>query len=235
MSPNKCGFAVSVIIAVILLAVIRACADPLPHTVIYIVLGHSNGENFFARGGADAFAASMRARYPAYNFVIDKAAFSSTWVNEMKPGSDKYALVQRYIRNKPDSAVIGGIICFYGFMEGKDSAAAWNLTAEYERLRDLIRRDANNPRLPFLIDRHEHNKNNTNGQEAEYSKYADVVENVIERLEYDKYTIAFPIRFIPKEGYIENHHYSEIGHKICAQDMAALIQLNNLDFWNTGN
>jgi hypothetical protein len=40
-----------------------------------------------------------------------------------------------------------------------------------------------------------------------------------------------PIRPISKQYYCDDHHYTAKGYQIWAHDAAAIIQINNFDFW----
>ena len=227
--------------------------------ITYIFLGHSNmaawcdkicsdtvqqkntlmygSENGFYHGKPVStvvcFLHEMGIRYPQFTFCGAYYASGGKKIKEMGAGDNLYDKMIKDLKNISGCSTIGGILTMFGFPEGEDSGDAENVSNEYMRLLNDIQKTVNNYTLPCIVGRYEENDIKTNNEAGKYYTYKNIVIKRIEEIERRAAFVKLsPIRAIPRACFSDDHHYNCDGYKIWAEDAAALIQMNNFDFWN---
>jgi hypothetical protein len=191
---------------------------------------HGTDKNFSNNSGSPVipFLKRMALLYPDYNFCGIKYAIHGMTIEDFLTKTDGNYIIDK-INILKSKSIIGGVLLMFGFVEGKDVKMVQELDTKLKQLIDELREASGNKTLPFIFGRYEENNNK---QVRYYNKYDDILVNKIQSLEkFDQYLKLTPIRPIPKQYYCDNHHYTSEGYQIWANDAAAIIQLNNFDFW----
>lgn len=217
--------------------------NPLP-LIIFIFLGHSNMNSGCASIDVDTtygkygkfpalYLRQMSIRYPERSFSAICCNHLSQKVSDIKRGEARYNNLMAAISAARDTAIIGGVIMAFGFIEGKDSAEAYSFRNDLVLLLESIRMEAQNDSLSCIIFRYEKNNQGLSNV-AQYSAYSDVIDREINSMRTYRNVALAPVRYLPKRYYCENHHSNRDGYAILSQDMAVLYQINGFDFWNSG-
>jgi hypothetical protein len=177
------------------------------------------------------FLKRMALLYPERHFCGVKHTLNGMTIEEYPENQHDKFLIDKIKTLKKKSA-IGGVLLMFGFDEGKDMKKVRKMDVHLKRLIDKIRKASGNPTLPFLFGRYEENSDKY--RYKDYHQYDDSLITTIEAFEtIDPYLKLTPIRPISKSCFCDDHHYNAEGYQIWAHDAAAIIQMNNMDFWNT--
>jgi hypothetical protein len=177
----------------------------------------------------------MSLRYPNDNFLGVKLDHLGSWERDYLPGNNGFDRVKSAVDTlKKKKVFFGGVVVMLGYLESSDTLEIENYIPRMRLIKYGICKETGNDNLPFMIAKFEMNGgiNHPMTMPQNY-KYKNRLENRIEALEIvDSYFKLFPVRYVPSDDYCDDHHYNVDGSRICAEDVAAIFQQNNFDFWN---
>jgi hypothetical protein len=174
------------------------------------------------------FLKRMALLYPEYHFCGVKCARPGMTIEDFL-ANKSYSYIINKIKTLKKKSVIGGVLLMFGFDEGGDIKTVRALDADLRRLMNELRDASGNRTLPFIFGRYEENGGKAY---AQTHRWDAILINKIASLEMiDPYLKLTPIRPVPKLYYCDDHHYTSEGYQIWADDAAAIIQKNKLDFW----
>lgn len=228
--------------------------------IVFLFCGHSNLEGGCAAGCGGAadphiytfdrqkgfqndiidktpimmFLHEMVLRYPGYNFCGINYAQSSMKISELKPGNNHYDKMMADLIALRGKATIGGLICNFGIIEGRDSEDGQWIGQDHLHLLYEVRRAAGCSKIPLIVYRYEKNYLG-NDEFKKYERFNRTVMSQLDSLSSDPLIIGAPVYPVPKPYMCENHHDNCDGNRIRAEDAATLYQLHNLDYWKEGS
>ena len=216
----------------------NGCADVSQLVISDHVYAYGSEKGFYRQSDPKKFGIfpamflnEMALRYPEYNFGAVCCNYPSAKVSDYFTDHLRYAKLIDKILHIDNAATIGGMLCMFGFIEGKDSIEATQIDFQYRRMIEDIRDLCGNETLPVLISRYESNNKREKAIQA-YTRYEPIIiRSLDDVVNYEKIKY-FPIRNLPKPYHCENHHSTYEGYQILSRDAAIQIQLNNADFWS---
>lgn len=146
------------------------------------------------------------------------------------PGDPEYNKIAEAIKILKGKVVWGGLFILEGFLEATDTTEIdkFQLTVAriYAAYSALMERSG----LPCFIARYE--RNGSPSRHPNNFKYCKRICDKIDSLQVLFPQIhVFPVKYIPKEDYCDDHHYNESGQEILAEDAVVIYQQSGLDTW----
>jgi hypothetical protein len=192
---------------------------------------HGTDQNLLHNSGSPImpFLKRMALLYPDYHFCGVSYSSIGLSIKNFFANKNDWYIIDR-INILKEKSTIGGVILMFGFVEGLELKQVQELDINLKHLIEELRKASGNKTLPFIVGRYE--KNCDRVKTGILHNCADILNKKIESLEnIDPFLKLTPIRMIPAQYYCDDHHYNAEGYRIWADDAAALIQMNHLDFW----
>jgi hypothetical protein len=178
------------------------------------------------------FLKRMALLYPDYNFCGIKYGHACGQAFHVYTEDGHKGFIRKRIADLKGKATIGGVIFWYGYIEGQSKQEVDSITRSFERLSAFFRAEVGDTALPVIICKYEKNGLDTGGA-APYRKWKDELQANIETAYWTIPNCAMaPIRYVPAYAYCDNHHYNKIGYEILGVDCASVIQIYKFDFWS---
>ena len=175
------------------------------------------------------FLKRMALLYPGYNFIGERYAGPCNKTRDLFQETPHREHIKKVIKELKEKSTIGGVILMHGFIEGLYSAEIDSYDMHVIELAAFIRDESGNKELPVLVARYEKNGDSTSCWEnKEIPRLVEKIESLPKRCAFMQ---LYPVRYVPRQYFCDNHHYSADGYRICGEDAAAIIQLNSFDFW----
>jgi hypothetical protein len=176
------------------------------------------------------FLKRMSMLYPGYDFCAIMDASPSQQASHIVKEERHRECVINQLTALKGKATIGGVLMMYGIVEAIYNNNINTLDESIRGVIDFVRGATGNDHLPVILGRFE-----LNGDPTRVTTYhqwdAVIMEKINVVMRKDPLVQIAPIRYMPKEYYCDDHHYSAEGYKIWAEDAAALIQVERYDFW----
>jgi hypothetical protein len=209
-----------------------------PSKGFYNCTDKNNKNSFITQSGSMVmpFLKGMALRYPEYNFcgieyghpcgqahhVYEEQQHRSFWESRV---SAMTAL-------KDSGVVLGGVVIMYGLVEAGEMTEIKNYPASMSRLVSFFREKTGNPLLPAIFPRWPL-YSSPNESDNKYHKYDSLMNASDESLLMNiSNSVHTPVRYLGKQFYCNmDHHETQAGYTILAQDAITMYQLFNFDFW----
>jgi hypothetical protein len=204
---------------------------------------HCTDKDVSAHSGSPTmqFLKRLALLYPDYNFCGLKYAAPCANAKQQFAEQRNRECVANMINSVKGKVTWGGILIMYGTMEAGHKELAETFDIELRAVIAFIRGHMGNDSLPVILGRYEFKG------KYRMPDYVVAKDEVIAQLEQmpkiDKFCKLTPFRDIPTEYYcdpkdkppMDCHHYDANGYRIWSEDAAAILQLNNWDFWSKKN
>jgi hypothetical protein len=214
------------------------CNNPLPtgdssRTALYSFTSH---ELYYAteadrKSFVPTFLDKMAQRYPKNTFIgIKDSQAGCPMKGWFLPGDQEFNKITEAIKFLRGKVVWGGIFILEGFLEATDTVSIDDMPLTIARMYIAYTSVMRKSNVPLFIAKYE--KNSDRSKHPNNFKYCNRVCNKIDSLPMlfpNVYT--FPVRYIPKEDFCDDHHYNEAGQKILAEDAVVIYQQSGLDMW----
>jgi len=208
---------------------------PMPNVWLYNTskgFYHGTDKDMSNNSGSPVmpFLKRMALLYPDHHFCGVKHTINGITIEDFTANGNDRFLIDK-INTLKQKSTIGGVLMMFGFDEGESKRKVREIDANLKRLIDKVRMVSGNPTLPFIFGRYE--ENGDRNSYTSYHRYDNILIKKINTIEtMDPYLKLTPIRPISKSCFCDDHHYNADGYQIWADDAAAIIQMNKLDFWN---
>ena len=170
-------------------------------------------------------------RYPKYSFIGVKDSQSGCPMKGwFLPGDSEYNKIAEAIKFLNGKVVWGGIFILEGFLEATDTNKINELPLAVARIYMSYTVLMGVSNTPCFVAKYE--KNGNPFRYPNNFKYGKRICDKIDSLpRLFPFVYVFPVRYIPKEDFCDDHHYNEAGQKILAEDAVVLYQQSGLDAW----
>jgi hypothetical protein len=210
-----------------------------PQKGFFLAEDRNNKNSFVTSSGSMVvpFLKNMALRYPEYKFcgieyghpcgqahhVYEEQLHRTFWESRIAA-----------MRALKDSGVVfGGVVIMYGFVEAAEVLEIKNYPASMIRLVSFFREKTGDTLLPAIFPRWPL-YSCPNEADKKYHKY-DSLMNVLDEslLMNISNSVHTPVRYLGRQFYCSgDHHETQAGYAILAQDAVTMYQLFNMDLWS---